>query len=367
MKFSVEMDVIYAICSWGLGHATRSLPVLRKLTDEHNTITIISHGRSLELLQKELGETAQYIDIPDYPMLLSTSARQFLAKSMIYWPLFIKRMEHGLRRLTKLLETMHCDLIISDGRYDMYSKKIPSFFISHQMRIMNPLRIKMLESGSELFNLFFFKRFTDVIIPDYQEEDLSGDLSHNLKRIDENRLHYVGVLSDFKRKKKKKDVDFLISISGPEPQRSMLEQKLVTQVQNLAGNIVITLGKTEMQSQVEKEHVTMYSFLTKDKREDLLNRAKLVISRSGYSTIMDLAAVGTRALMIPTPGQIEQEYLAAYHNKKNTFYSVPQESIDLMRDVRIAEKTTGIRRSCEVEKTVERIMDIITSHVSNPC
>ena len=360
------MKIIYGVCSWGLGHATRSLPVIRKLINEDNEITIISNGRSLELLKEELGENIEYIDIPDYPMLLSENARQFMAKSVIYWPKFIGGMRSGLRQLTKILEKRKCDLIISDARYEIYSRKIPSFFISHQMRIMNPLRIKMLESGSEIFNLFFFKRYCGVIVPDYREDDLSGDLSHNLRRIDEEKIYYVGVLSDFKKKNTKKDIDYLISISGPEPQRGILEKRLLSQIDQLDGNIAVTLGKTEKKERSSKKNITTYSFLTKEEREDLLNRTKLVVSRSGYSTILDLAVIGTKALMTPTPGQIEQEYLAGYHNKKGTFYSINQNSIDLGRDVEIAKKTTGITRKCDVEKTVENIMDVITSTKKSP-
>lgn len=353
------MEVIYAVCSWGLGHSTRSLPVIRKLIDENNSLTIISNGRSLDLLKRELGNNASYVDIVDYPMLLSENARQFMAKSMMYWPLFIKRIESGLIKLNRLLEKKKYDLIVSDGRYDMYSKKIPSFFISHQIRIMNPLRIRMFETGSELFNLFFFKRFSGVIVPDYREDSFSGDLSHNLRKIDENMLHYVGVLSDFSKKTVKKDVDYLISISGPEPQRSMLEEKLSSQIQDLTGNIVMTLGKTEKTSKMEQENITTYSFLTKVKREWLLNRAKLVIARSGYSTIMDLGVMGAKALLIPTPGQIEQEYLGEYHNTSGTFYSVKQSKVQVKEDVEVAKKTTGITRTSDVNRTVENILNIL--------
>ena len=360
------MKIIYAVCSWGLGHATRSLPVIRKLIKEDNKVTIISNGRSLELLKKELGENIEYFDIPDYPMLLSENSRQFMAKSVVYWPSFIARTESGLQSLKKILEKRKCDRIISDARYDMYSRKIPSFFISHQIRIMNPLRIKMFERGSETFNLFFFKRFVGVIVPDYKENNLSGDLSHNLRRIDENKLHYVGVISDFKKKKMKQDINYLISISGPEPQRTMLEEKLLPQVEDLEGKIIITLGKTEDKDKFYKKSIETYSFLPKEKREDLLNRAKLVVSRSGYSTILDLAVIGTKALMTPTPGQIEQEYLGQYHNKKNTFYSVNQNDIDLKRDVEAAKKTTGVKRKCDVDKSVENIMSIISSIEKSP-
>jgi len=355
------MEIIYAICSWGLGHSTRSLPIIRRLIKENNNITVISSGRSLELLRKELGENVSYRDIPDYPLLLSENARQFMAKSVIYWPLFIKRIESGLIKLAEILKEKKYDKIISDARYDMYSKKIPSYFISHQMRIMNPLRIKMFESGSELFNLFFFKRFSEVIVPDYKENDLSGDLSHNLKRIDEKKLHYIGVLSDFKKKKMKKNIDYLISISGPEPQRSMLEDKLASQVKDLDGNVVMTLGKTEKQSKLEKDNITIYSFLSKEKREDLLNRAKIIVSRSGYSTIMDLAIMNAKALLIPTPGQTEQEYLSEYHNKMDTFYSTKQSDVNLKRDLEKIKNTTGITRTCDVNKTVDSLMDIVYS------
>jgi uncharacterized protein (TIGR00661 family) len=354
-----HMEIIYGVCSWGLGHATRSLPVIRKLIDEKHHVTVISNGRSLEVLKKELGEDILYIDIPDYPMLVSENTRQFLAKSMVYWPVFIKRIEDGLSQLQKILDKKNYDCIISDARYDMYSKKIPSFFISHQMRIMNPLQIQMFERAMERFNMFFFKRYIGVMVPDYKENNLSGDLSHNLKRIDEKTIHYVGVLSDFTKRPLKKDIDYLISISGPEPQRSFLEEKLASQVQELEGNVVMTLGKAEKYSIVKKKHLTTYSFVTKELREELLNKAKLVVSRSGYSTIMDVAVVGAKALFIPTPGQIEQEYLSAYHNKLGTFYSVKQDAINLKSDVKIAAEKTGITRECDVKKTVENILGII--------
>ena len=108
-----------------------------------------------DALEQSTAKDIEYIDMPDYPMLLSENSRQFMAKSVIYWPLFIRKMQSSLSTLTKILEKRECDVIVSDARYDIYSKKIPSFFISHQMRIMNPLRIKMLETGSETFNLFW--------------------------------------------------------------------------------------------------------------------------------------------------------------------------------------------------------------------
>ena len=361
------MKIVYSVCSWGLGHATRSLPVIRKLIDEGNELTIISHDRTLELLKKELGKNLDYRDIPDYPMLLSENSRQFMAKSAVYWPNFVYRMRRGLTKVTKMLKNDKYDLIISDGRYDSYSKRIPSFLITHQIRILNPLRMGMFERGSEIFNLFFFKRFVGVLIPDFEDEDnLSGDLSHNLHRIDESKLHYVGVLSDFKKKSTKKDIDYLISITGPEPQRSILQNKLLPEINKLDGKVVVTLGKTEEKDMIKKDNVETYSFMTKEERENILNRSKLVVSRSGYSTILDLAVIGNKALMTPTPGQTEQEYLAKHHNRKKNFYSVNQDKIDLIRDIEIAKKRTGIKRKCDVNKTVDNIMNVIYNIEKSP-
>ena len=243
----------------------------------------------------------------------------------------------------------------------MFNKNIPSYFISHQMRILNPLRIKMLETGSEIFNQYFFKGFKDIIIPDYRTDNFSGDLSHNLRKINENSLHYVGILSDFNKKNNKKDIDYFISLSGPEPQRSILEQKILYQIKQLDGSIVMTLGKTEENNSNLINGIKTYSILTKNKREELLNRSKIVISRSGYSTILDLAVIGCKALMIPTPGQIEQEYLAQYHKKKKTCYTINQERLNLKSDTDQAKKTKGFTTKGTVQNSVEKVIQIISN------
>jgi uncharacterized protein (TIGR00661 family) len=352
---------MYGVCSWGLGHATRSLPVIRRLISDGNNITIISNGRALELLKKELNDSAEYIDIPDYPMLISENSRKLIAKSLIYWPLFIHKMQAGFTRATNILKSRDYNLVISDGRYDIYNKTIPSFFISHQMRIMNPLRMKSIEYCSEIFNQFFFKKFKGFIVPDFKDDSLSGDLSHNLKKIDENKINYVGVLSDFQKKEKKKDIDYLISITGPEPQRSCFEKKMLNQIKYLDGNVVVTLGKSESIKTEFESNVKFFSYLDRNEREDLLNRSKIVISRSGYSTILDLAVIGSKALMCPTPGQVEQEYLAEYHNGKGNFYCVTQDRINLKVDIKKTLQTTGIKRECNVDKSIEDILRIINS------
>ncbi len=357
------MNIIYGICSWGLGHATRSLPVMRKLIEEGNNLTVISHGNSLKFLKRELGDGGiRYFDVKDYPIPIAETRGAFIAKSFLYWPKFMSRMHRGLEFVTKLLEKEKIDVIISDGRYDIYSRRIPSFLINHQVRVLNPLNLRTLEFGSEIYNLFFLNdRFIKFLVPDYENDDLSGKLSHNLKLIKREKIAYVGVLSDFRKRDLKKDIDYLISITGPEPQRSILENILMKQIGNMDGKIVITLGRPDKEVFRKEENIEVYNIVNKEKREEFLNRAKMVISRSGYSTIMDLAVIKTKALLIPTPGQVEQEYLAKYHMEKGTFYSVDQDRINLPEDVKKARRYGGVRRECNVEKSVENVIEEINN------
>ena len=357
------MKVLYGVCSWGLGHATRSLPIIRKLIDEDANLTIISHGNALKFLKDELrGKEVRFFDIKDYPIPVSETKGAFIAKSIMYWPRFMQRMNRGIKFVARLSEKEKFDVIVSDGRYDIYSRRIPSFLITHQVRILNPFKLRLFEYGSEIFNLFFLKRFVKFIVPDYEDSDnLSGKLSHDLKLIRKDQLSYVGVLSDFRRRNLKRDIDLLISLSGPEPQRGILERIIMNQLSKIDGKIVFTLGRPDRRISKDMGNVKVYSIVDRDKREELMNRAKMVMARSGYSTIMDLAVIKTKALLIPTPGQTEQEYLAKYHMEKGNFYHVEQENLNLERDLEKAKGFTGITRDCDTEKSVEKVLEEITN------
>lgn len=356
------MRIIYGVCSWGLGHATRSLPVIRKLVTEGNELTIISTGRALSLLKEEIGKDAGYIDFPDYVPPQTANPDLFFALLLLNIPKFFRSMYRERKMVANLISKRKYDMIISDNRYGIYDRKKPSFFFTHQLKIMNPYRMKRLESGTEFYTLYFLKRFYAVMVPDYREDSLSGELSHGLRFIDEKKIEYVGALSDFKKKEGKEDIDYLASISGPEPHRTLLENKIAEQVGELRGTVVVSLGRAgERKKVMEKDGIVYYSYLDSEDRTRLLNSSKLVISRSGYSTLVDLAVLGKKALFIPTPGQPEQEYLGEYHNEKRTFYSVPQDRFVLKRDVKLAEKYEGVRRECDVSKSVERVMDVIHS------
>ena len=180
-----------------------------------------------------------------------------------------------------------------------------------------------------------------------------------MKYYDMSRVHYIGAISDFPHRDQEHDLDGYISVSGPEPQRSLYEDILRGQIDQLKGKWVMSLGTTK--GKVEKVgDVAIYPYLTTKERIDVLSRADFVISRSGYTTIMDLAMGGQKALFSPTPGQTEQEYLSEYHNTKGTYMSVNQESVDLLDGIRKAKKFKGVHRG-STDKAVEATMQVLFS------
>lgn len=359
------MKVLYAVCCLGLGHATRSLPIMRKLIDEGHELTIVTSGGGLTLLKRELGEKAEFIDFLDYP-LPYTSGSKFILKIGFSLPKLIRSIIREHKKFLKIIEKGKFDLILSDNRYGAFKRSVPSFFMTHQLHWIAPRRFRPIENCTELFNRYIQMHFTGILVPDYQENSISGELSHDLKYIDESSINYIGALSDFSYKEMEEDIDYLFSISGPEPQRTVFERIILDQVNKIDGRIVVSLGNAKEKNIEDKRRalrgdISIYSFLPADKREELLNRSKFIISRSGYSTIMDLYVLNKKAFFIPTPQQTEQEYLALYHKENGRFFFKDQEYLDLEIDLPEALKYKGPDRKCDVSKSVENVMEVIFS------
>jgi uncharacterized protein (TIGR00661 family) len=360
------MRVLYGVCSWGLGHATRSLPIIRKLLDDGNEVTIVSTGSSLELLQMELQERANYLDFEDYPLPYTEKSKVFLIKFCYSSPKLIRSIIDEHKRIMKLLDKQKFDIIISDNRYGVFHRNIPSYFITHQLRVIAPARIKWVENSFERFNAYFQKYFKNIMVPDYENNGISGDLSHNLNHLKTDKVKYFGIMSDFSKMDVKEDVDLLFSISGPEPQRQVLEDIVFQQINEFDGNILLSLGRS-LNSELEtkkkelNDNVHLYDFLPGEQRERIMNRSKLIVSRSGYSTLMDIFALGKKAMFIPTPQQTEQEYLAKYHEDLGNFHYVNQNELDLSENLKQAKEYRGPDRNYTLKKNTERFMDTIYS------
>lgn len=350
------MKTLFAVCSWGLGHATRDIPLMRGILKAKHSLTIVGRGRSLELLKGELGDRCQYVSMSDYSSVYSEKDFS-VAKFLGYFPFYIDEIVKEHIKIKKLVRKEKYERIISDSRFGVYDKKIPSYFVFHQLRFISPARIKLFEMATEGFNYSFFKEnFSMFLVPDDKKNTLSGDLSHNLRYFKDNKVEYLGIISDLKKREVKQDIDYFISLSGPEPQRTVLEKIILQQASSLKGKVVIALGRPEDQSNRTFNHLDIFGYLGRKKQEEIMNRAKLVITRSGYSTLMELAALNKKALLIPTPGQTEQVYLADYHKKKGNFYSVSQDELNLTRDVEIASQYRGLSDKVDTDKAVKIFM-----------
>jgi UDP:flavonoid glycosyltransferase YjiC (YdhE family) len=337
--------ILYAVLDWGLGHAVHSVPMIRSLS-ENNEVILAATGRALAFLKDEFPHL-ESINLPDYTIQYASKQQFLVVRLILQVPAILASLlrEHYLTE--KVVRVRDIDLIISDNRYGVYSGKVPSFFVTHQLRFKLPRKIRKFEVISEWFNLWYFRKYSGVLVLDEAgKENLAGDLAHSGKICRHPKLTYIGLWSTVHEETVPRDIDALAVISGPEPHREIFGKKVIEQMKNMSGNKVVVLGKPE---DTGKDYsypgLQVYSFKNRKEANDLLNRAKIVVCRSGYSSTMDLISLKKPALMVPTPGQTEQEYQAEYYKNKGYFYSVPQDKMNLSVDLQRAENFCRIGKS----------------------
>ncbi len=355
------MKILFAICSWGLGHLMRSLPLIKKLSKE-NEVFIVGHGRNLVAARKELKDEPKlkFFNIPDYPLPYTKNPMFFLPNFAFCTPSILYNIKKEHDEIEKIVKKEGIQKIISDNRYGAYSssKRVPSYFIIHQLKYKAPFGITPI---TEFFNSFAQKKFNKILVPDFPEyeDSLAGELSHELRFFEKKNVKYLGILSDYRKENVKKDVDIFISVSGPEPQRSIFEESVLSQTKKLNKKVVISLGNPEREQIKEKKNLKIYSYLSREKREEILNRSKIVVSRSGYSTIMDLAELEKKAFFVPTKNQTEQEYLARFHREKGNAYFKDQGKINLEKDLEKAKKYKGLKVKWKTKRSLENFLSVI--------
>ena len=305
-------NILVAPLNWGLGHATRCIPIIRELEKNGFTPILASDGDALQILQKEF-PYLQTLTLPSYKIEYAKNGATFKWKLLKNSPKIINAILSEKRLVKKWILEYGLNGIISDNRLGVYSKKIPSVFITHQLTVLSG---KTTWISSKLHH-YFIKKFTQCWIPDMEEQpSLSGKLGH-LKNNKIN-LIYLGPLSRLEKKELPIQYDLMVLLSGPEPQRTYLEQKLKNEIQFFTGKVLFIEGAIASEQKTERyQNVTYYNFMTTQELEIAFNESAMVLCRSGYTTIMDLAKLGKKAFFIPTPGQFEQEYLAKRLQRKN--------------------------------------------------
>ena len=322
--------ILVAPLNWGLGHATRCIPIINELIVHDFEPVIASDGIALSLLQKEFPGLIT-VELPAYNITYAKKGRHLPLKLIKDSPKLIKAIKNEKKETKRIVNEFGIEGIISDNRFGVYKKHIPNVFITHQLNVLSGITTWL----SSKIHQEVIKKYDVCWVPD---TNLKHNLSGKLGRVNTLKLpvRYIGPLSRFEEKVGHIINDFLVVLSGPEPQRTMLEEILVKEMKKVEGQVVVVRGVMEHEQKVERDgNLIVYNFMTSELLEKTISISDVVISRSGYTTIMDLAKLNKEAFFIPTPGQFEQEYLAKRLRKKKIVPSCSQDefTIDKLKEI----------------------------------
>jgi hypothetical protein len=308
------MKVLVCPLNWGLGHATRCVPIIRKLMTEGHEPVIVADGFPLAFLQQEF-PTLRFIEFPSYSIYYAAGKSQVGAMIFNLPNILIGIINEHLW-LRDLLRTEHFDRIISDNRFGMWNRRVHSVYMTHQLMVKMPVNLTFLETLVHQIHLAFINRYDECWIPDTKENGgLSGDLSHKYPLP--RNAKFIGPQSRFQGMENIKpntDFEVVAVISGVEPQRTIFEDDLILKYKNKTEKTIIVRGQPNLlKDEKQIGNITLVSHLPDSELAAILLDAKKIICRSGYSSIMDLDALKClyKTEFVPTPGQTEQEYLAS--------------------------------------------------------
>jgi UDP:flavonoid glycosyltransferase YjiC (YdhE family) len=315
--------ILVAPLDWGLGHATRCVPLIRELQRQGAAPLIGTNSRAAAYLQAEF---------PDLPFVPLPAYDLRYPRENMYWnlgrqlPRLIRAVRQEHRLLQALVPRLGIQGIISDNRFGAYAPGIPCVFITHQLNL--PIGFGPLRLAADRLNHWFVRRYAECWIPDRAgEQSLAGRLATPPPGL--NCCH-LGLLSRLSPLALPPAYDVLALLSGPEPQRTRLEEALLEQLRALPLRALVVQGKPETQYRIQAApHLELVSFLSGGALQQALASARLIVCRSGYSSLMDLAAMGKKALLIPTPGQGEQVYLARRLHQRGICPSQTQRQLQL--------------------------------------
>jgi predicted glycosyltransferase len=312
--------IIVAPLDWGLGHASRCIPIIKNLLAENQSVVIASSGLAMDLLRKEF-PNLEFIELPSYNIKYSKSITFSIAKK---FPALLDTIQKENELIADYVKKNDVKKIISDNRYGCYNENIESVIIIHQLNLKLP---PLLQSARKIIDRFHKKHlsnFNKIWIPDYENHLLSGDLSKSLF----HNIEFIGPLSRFEKSgsEVKKEIAVLAVLSGPEPSRTKFEKILIEELKDVENSMVVRGIKSENEKIGKLDLIGLA-----DSRllNDLINKSEILIMRSGYSSIMDLNKLERNAVLVPTPGQTEQIYLAERLMKENLFFSCKEEDFSL--------------------------------------
>ncbi len=328
MHSGKQKSVLFATLNWGMGHASRSVPLIRELHKKGVPVIFASDGVAAELLRAEFPGQEVY-ELPSYNVRYE-KRNIYVNVLRSLWNILSAIWSENLW-IRSFLKKHHIQAIISDNRYGIRHSSIPSILITHQFRFYGPC--KWANKIGEWSVQWWARKYTEIWVPDWSgTHSLTGDMA-NWKFI-RPPVYYLGPLSRFNVvsvPSSDKKIDIIAILSGPEPQRTQLEIDIHNQLENIPGNHVVIRGTNEHpHPDVDNPSYIRFDLLAAEELNRLVGQSYMQISRSGYSTVMDLTYSGIPALMIPTPGQIEQEFLMVYLKDRGPWVFQMQDKLDIM-------------------------------------
>jgi len=309
--------ILIAPLNWGLGHATRCIPIINELLSQGHDIVIAADGYPLQLLKQEFPQL-ECIEFPSFSVRYSTSKFQ-AGKLMLSLPKILFDIWREHRQLQIYIGQYCITQVISDNRFGLWTRLVPCVYITHQMMIKMPKGFELFERPGWLIHRLFINRYAACWIPDEAENGgLSGDLAHKYSLPKHAR--FIGCQSRFAYTPDITPTETyhtVVVVSGPEPQRSLFEKEWMEKLRGKETTVLIVRGLPEKKVIREQlDNITVVSHLPTPELKAQLLAANQIICRSGYSSIMDLHVLNRKATLIPTPGQTEQEYLGKYVSTK---------------------------------------------------
>jgi UDP-N-acetylglucosamine:LPS N-acetylglucosamine transferase len=319
MSSSIELfagttpkTILFSPLDWGLGHATRCIPLIKEAINAGHRVIIAADNGPYALLKSEF-PSLEFIRLEGYEIKYPPNGNMIFSMA-VQLPRLVRKIILEFFKIKKIVSNHKIDWVISDNRYGLFGHQAKAIFITHQIHI----KTGIFEFFFNSINRWFIERYDECWIPDKEsQQNLGGELSHPTL-LPRNTL-YIGPISRFEsRKALRENIELLILLSGPEPQRTLFENLIIQQLQHFSESVVMVRGlPLEANKLVLNGNLKVYNHLPDSELNQLLIQSRIVLSRSGYSTIMDLMALKKKAVFIPTPGQTEQEYLATRFKKMN--------------------------------------------------
>jgi len=317
--------ILLAPLDWGLGHATRCLVIIRALQKFNCDITVAASGKIKSLIQNEF-PNLYFLDLQGYNISYSKSKRTLPFKILLQIPKILKNVRFENKWLNQIIETKKFDAVISDSRFGFYTKQVASVFITHQLQI----KTNFWGTSTLLrhLNYQYINCFSECWVPDFADHlNISGKLSHP-EILPTIPVKYLGPLSRFKKGNRNNLIKFkyMAIISGPEPQRSVFEKKIVEVASKINDVFLLVRGLPgEKENTFQAPNCRVFNHLNTNEMEEAIGYSEFIISRCGYTTVMEILSLQKKSILIPTPGQTEQEYLAEHLLKQNWCYTFDQE------------------------------------------